>query len=82
MVLTTSYGHPEKGSEMARKVLRRLKFDNGTTDRVCRLIACHDDNPPLTERAVRKAVYRNGEEQYPALFAVKRADVSAQEQLS
>ena len=72
------YGHPEKGSGMARKVLRRLKFDNDTTDRVCRLIACHDDNPPLTERDVRRAVYRNGEEQYQALFAVKRADVSAQ----
>lgn len=52
------YGHPQEGSLVARKILRRLKFDNDTTDRVCRLILCHDDNPPLQERAVRRAIYR------------------------
>lgn len=72
------YGHPQEGSLMAKKILRRLKFDNDTTDRVCRLILCHDDNPPLQERAVRRAVCRNGVDQYPALFAVKRADTLAQ----
>lgn len=72
------YGHPKEGSLMAKKILRRLKFDNDTTDRVCRLILCHDDNPPLQERAVRRAVCRNGVDQYPALFAVKRADTLAQ----
>ena len=72
------YGHPQEGSLMAKKILRRLKFDNDTTDRVCRLILCHDDNPPLQERAVRRAVCRNSVDQYPALFAVKRADTLAQ----
>lgn len=72
------YGHPQEGSLMAKNILRRLKFDNDTTDRVCRLILCHDDNPPLKERAVRRAVCRNGVNQYPALFAVKRADTLAQ----
>ena len=72
------YGHPQEGSLVARKILRRLKFDNDTTDRVCRLILCHDDNPPLQERAVRRAIYRNGVDQYPLLFAVKRADMLAQ----
>ncbi len=72
------YGHEEKGEEIARAVLRRLKFDNETTTRVCRLIACHDHMPALTEKSVRRAVYRNGIEQYPALFAVKKADTLAQ----
>ena len=72
------YGHPQEGSLVARKILRRLKFDNDTTDRVCRLILCHDDNPPLQERMVRRAIYRNGVDQYPLLFAVKRADMLAQ----
>lgn len=72
------YGHPGKGSEMARKILRRLKFDNDTTDRVCRLIQWHDDNPNLEPRGIRRAVSRIGGEQYPALFAVKRADILAQ----
>lgn len=72
------YGHPVRGSEMARGILRRLKFDNDTTDRVCRLVHWHDDNPELSGKAVRRAVHRIGVEQYPALFAVKRADILAQ----
>ena len=72
------YGHEKKGSVMAKELLRRLKFDNATTEGVCRLILCHDDRPPLEERAVRRAVNRNGIEQYPRLFAVKRADILAQ----
>ena len=72
------YGHKEKGEEMARAILRRLKFDNDTTSRVCRLVRCHDHMPALTEKSVRKAVFRNGTEQYPILFAVKRADTLAQ----
>ena len=72
------YGHQDKGSEMARVILRRLKFDNDTTDRVCRLVRWHDDNPEISERNMRRAISRIGVEQYPALFAVKRADTMAQ----
>ena len=72
------YGHPQAGREMARKILRRLKFDNDTTDAVCRLIEWHDDTPKLSERSVRRAINRVGEQQYPKLFAVKRADILAQ----
>lgn len=72
------YGHPGKGSEMARRILRRLKFNNDTTDRVCRLVQWHDDNPNLDLRGIRRAVSRIGVEQYPALFVVKRADILAQ----
>lgn len=72
------YGHPQKGSEMVRMILRRLKFDNDTTDRVSALVRWHDDNPELSPRSVRRAISRIGLERYPALFAVKRADTLAQ----
>lgn len=72
------YGHPEKGSKMAEGILRRLKFDNDTVSKVCRLIRWHDDNPPLLEQEVRRAVVRIGQEAFPAFFAVKRADILAQ----
>lgn len=72
------YGHPQAGAQMARKIMRRLKFDNDTTDAVCRLVEWHDDNPELSERTVRRAIHRIGLEQYPGLFAVKRADILAQ----
>lgn len=72
------HGHPKLGAEMAGKILRRLKFDNATIERTARLVAAHDDRPPLTEKAIRRAINRNGIEQYPALFEVKRADTMAQ----
>lgn len=72
------YGHPKVGSEMTRKILRRLKFDNDTTNAVCRLVEWHDDKPELSEGSIRRAIHRIGLEQYPALFAVKRADILAQ----
>ncbi len=71
------YGHPAKGAQMAHAIFRRLKFDCDTMERVCRLITWHDDNPPLQEAAVRRAINRAGMDQYPALFKVKRADIMA-----
>lgn len=72
------YGHQKAGSELAKQILRRLKFDNDTTDAVCRLVEWHDDKPELSERCIRRAISRIGVQQYPALFAVKRADTLAQ----
>lgn len=71
-------GHPEVGAKMTEKILRRLKFDNDTIKQVTALVKAHDDRPPLSGRSIRRAIYRNGMEQYPALFAVKRADILAQ----
>lgn len=76
------YGHPKKGSEMAVDILRRLKFDNDTIDKVRRLVLGHDDNPPITEKTVRRAILRLGIEAYPDIFAVKRADTLAQSNLN
>ncbi|MDD7642647.1 MAG: CCA tRNA nucleotidyltransferase [bacterium] len=72
------HGHPAKGAEIAKQILRRLKLDNETITRVTQLIRWHDDNPPLTERNVRRAICRVGTAQYPDIFAVKRADILAQ----
>ena len=72
------HGHPTQGAELAKKVLRRLKLDNETIARVTQLIRWHDDNPPLSERNVRRAICRVGTAQYPDIFAVKRADIRAQ----
>lgn len=72
------YGHPAEGSRMAEEILRRLKFDNDTTAMVCRLIRWHDDNPELKAQNIRRSVSRAGAELYPALFAIRRADILAQ----
>ena len=71
-------GHPVKGADMARVILRRLKFDNDTTDRVCNLVRYHDDRPEVTPRNIRRMIIRVGKDNFEDLLAVKRADALAQ----
>ena len=67
--------HPERGAEISRTILKRLKFDNRRTEQILRLVRFHDDNPPPDdEGAVRKAMARCTREAYPDLFYIKRAD--------
>ncbi len=68
-------GHPRESASMARMVMRRLKFDNDTIDRVASLVLWHDDNPPLIPAEIRKALHRIGTRQFPNLFIIKRGDV-------
>lgn len=42
------------------------------------LVLIHDNQPPANPASIRKAIVKDGREQYPALFAVKRADIGAQ----
>ncbi len=71
-------GHPEAGADMARTILRRLKFDNDTISAVVNLVRNHDDRPAVTPRNVRRMAIRVGEDNMDALLAVKRADTLAQ----
>jgi len=72
------YNHAAVGEEMARKLLRRLKFDNDTIYKVTKIVCFHDYKVELTPRAVRRAIAKVGEDIFPYLFPVKRADVLAQ----
>lgn len=71
------YGHAAVSEEMARKILHRLKFDNYTCDTVIKLIRYHDYPFELTEKAMRRAIHRLGEE-LPLLLQVQKADSLAQ----
>lgn len=70
--------HPVKGAEMAKDFMRRLKFDNDTTDKVCILVKNHDDRPEITPRNIRRLIIRVGRDNFDSLLAVKRADCLAQ----
>ena len=78
--ITHFYGHPAVGEEMARKILRRLRFDNDTVAVVTRLVRYHEyGNDVIPDlRIVRRAVNKIGEDIFPLLFPVKRADILAQ----
>lgn len=72
------HGHVELGEQIARTVLRRLKFDNDTISRVTRLVRVHDVKIAPGAKYMRRALNRIGEDLFPDLFEVKEADMRAQ----
>lgn len=72
------YRHPSVSADMAQNVIRRLKFDNASKDKILRLIRHHDFHPVETPAGVRKAAHRIGPELMELYFCVQRADVLAQ----
>lgn len=78
--ITHFHGHNEVGEVMAREILHRLRFDNDTIYKVCKIVLYHDygNSVEPDARVVRRAVNRIGEDVFPMIFLVKRADVLAQ----
>ncbi len=68
------YGHPAAGAALADEMLRALKFDNATRERVVTLVAHHDAPIHPTQKSVRRWLGRLGEEAFFQLLAVKRCD--------
>ncbi|MCR5031415.1 MAG: CCA tRNA nucleotidyltransferase, partial [Lachnospiraceae bacterium] len=80
-------GHAAMSRDVARTILRRLKYDNDTIHKVCKLVEYHDfhiatsemdDDPMTMEASMRRLLYKLGPELFPDLLAVMRADVLAQ----
>ncbi|HIY61897.1 MAG TPA: CCA tRNA nucleotidyltransferase [Candidatus Mediterraneibacter stercoripullorum] len=71
-------GHALVSEELARRILRRLKFDNETIRVVTRLVCYHDYRVEATPKNVRRAMNRIGVDLFPYYLAVRMADVKAQ----
>ncbi|MBQ8040018.1 MAG: CCA tRNA nucleotidyltransferase [Lachnospiraceae bacterium] len=74
------HGHAGLSAEIADKVMKRLRFDNDTRLKVVKLVKYHDLKVKLTPKHVRKAIVTLGEDLFPLLLEVKRADFLAQSQ--
>ena len=70
--------HDVKGVEMAKMILRRLKFDNDTIGKVTKLVRYHDYRIPAEPQKVRRAMNKIGEELFPLYLEVRKADTLAQ----
>ena len=67
-------GHPEQSEKLARTVLKRLKYDNHTLDRTCRLVRWHDTRLKPDRKMIRRAVNRIGEDLFLDFLQLQRAD--------
>lgn len=72
------YHHDYVGVEMAKNILKRLKFDNHTITQVAHLIRHHDERIGSDPLTVRRQMNRVGEENFGAYMLVRRADTLAQ----
>lgn len=70
--------HDIKGAEMTKQILRRLKFDNDTMNKVVKLVQYHDYRMPAEPRTVRRAMNKIGEDIFPYYLEVRMADILAQ----
>lgn len=72
------YGHPEVSAQIAAGVFNRLKFDNDTKTKVCRLVETHDWFIGAVPSHIRRYINRIGEDYFPMIFEFNKADVLAQ----
>lgn len=68
------YGHAELGRELAHAILKRLRFDNDTLQKVERLVCWHDYKMECKARSVRRGLHKIGEDLFLPLLEIKKAD--------
>lgn len=72
------YGHEKESTAIAREILTRLRFSNRETEEILDLIRFHGEVHPVSEKRLKKQLGKLGEEQVFRLFALSRADLTAQ----
>lgn len=73
----TFYEHHDAGAEIARAIMKRLKFDKKTTDKVVTLVRRHMDplrKKEMSDKNLRKYIREVGDETVDAIMDLARAD--------
>lgn len=74
--------HQEIGEEMARMILRRLKFDNQTVKEVTKLVLWHDQRfnseKEVNKRTIRRWANKLGKDLFAKMLVIQQADILAQ----
>ena len=66
--------HAAASAKLAKKILKRLKFDNATIDKVVRLVRVHSLKPSPDPAEVRHAVHEVGKELFADYLTLQTAD--------
>ncbi|MDD3654036.1 MAG: CCA tRNA nucleotidyltransferase [Desulfotomaculaceae bacterium] len=70
------YGHHLEGGRMTREILKRLKYDNKTIERVSMLVTEHMSRfSHVRDKTLKRLVSRVGENNLADLFDLQRADI-------
>ena len=71
-------GHGKVSAEMTDDIMRRLKFDNDTREKVVQLVYYHDATFEVGKKYVRRWLNKIGIDQFKRLLVLRRADIMGQ----
>lgn len=71
-------GHGKLSSDMTNEVMRHLRFDNDTRNKVVELVYYHDATFEVDKKHIRRWLNKIGEEQFRRLLEVRKADIKGQ----
>lgn len=71
-------GHGKVSANMTDTIMKRLRFDNDTREKVVQLVYYHDATFEVGEKYIKRWLNKIGEEQFRRLLNVRRADIKAQ----
>lgn len=75
-------GHGKVSADMTDGIMRRLKFDNNTREKVVQLVYYHDASFEVRKKYVRRWLNKIGVDQFKRLLALRRADIMGQSELN
>lgn len=71
-------GRGKVSAEMTDDIMRRLKFDNDTREKVVQLVYYHDATFEVGKKYVRRWLNKIGIDQFKRLLVLRRADIMGQ----
>lgn len=71
-------GHGKISADMTDTIMRRLKFDNNTREKVVQLIYYHDATFEVGKKYIRRWLNKIGVDQFKRLLVLRRADIMGQ----
>lgn len=71
-------GHGRVSADTTDKIMKRLRFDNDTREKVVELVYYHDATFEMGKKYVKRWLNKIGAEQFRRLLDVRRADIKAQ----
>ena len=74
-------GHGKVSAEMTDDIMRRLKFDNDTREKVVQLVYYHDATFEVGKKYVRRWLNKIGIDQFKRLLVLRRADIMGHSEL-
>ena len=74
-------GHGKVSADMTDGIMRRLKFDNDTREKVVQLVFYHDATFEVGKKYVRRWLNKIGVNQFKRLLVLRRADIMGQSEL-